>query len=280
MPASGGYIANNYRQGYRAEYLARYIISHFGPCDRIDPENDYGLDLIAAVMQKAGTAGIVSSMYGIQVKSGEAPFRYYGEYLMDWIRAYNIPILMCRAHRDAGRVQLYSTWTLHHLILDDGGANVQTIDFVEQYGAAGEAKLRMPEISNSKATVWLGDPIIDVSATELDQKELVNEIARTLEEWVGFDAMNYFRRKAEIPIIFGYLTWETNRSLGTSQRLFYKPHFFGPQHTTNMMKLIQDCATLITLNRGKDSQLAKDLAELIRKHGIEIPEFTKEVLGV
>ncbi len=278
MTASGGYITNNFRQGYRAEYLAKYIISQFGPCDRINQENDYGIDLIATIMKKVGTGGVVSLIYGIQVKSGNAQFHYSGEQLIDWIKAYNIPIIMCRANRDSGSVQLYSTWPLHHLVLKHGGASIQEMDFIEDYGKSDE--LKMPEVNDKKVIVWLGKPIIDVSTMEIMQADNVNEIVKTLAEWVNFDADNYFRRKAGIPIVFGYLTWETNKSLDTSQRKYYKPYHFSDQNTNNAMKLIQECATVIALNKGKDSQITKDLAEIVKKHGVDVQDFTKTELGI
>lgn len=156
MRSSGGYIANNFRQGYRAEYLAKYIVSEFGPCK----------------------------------------------------------------------------------------------------------------------------PIVEVSAVELKEQSHVGEIQNTLAEWISFDARNFSRRKADIPVIFGYLTWETNKSLATSRRTFYQPYFYGWQHTANAIKVIQECATLIALNQGKDSQLTKDLAEFIKHHGIDVQKFTNDALGI
>jgi hypothetical protein len=278
MTSSGGYIANNLRQGYRAEYLAKYTISEFGPCERINPENDYGIDLIATIMKKVGTGGVVSSIYGVQVKSGEAPFHYSGGQLVDWIKAYNIPIIMCRANRESGRVRLYSTWPLHHLVLEHGTAKIQEMDFFENYGKSDE--LKMPEVDGVTAKVWLGKPIIDVSAMELMNAEYVNEMAKALAEWINFDADNYFRRKAGIPIVFGYLTWETNKSLDTSQRRYYRPYHFSDLNSENAIKLIQECATLIALNKGKENQLTKDLAEIVKKYGVDVQDFTKNVLGI
>jgi len=276
--SSGGYIANNLRQGYRAEYLAKYIISEFGPCERINPENDYGLDLMATIMKKSGSGGLVSLMYGIQVKSGDVRFHYSGDGLVDWIRTYNIPILMCRANRATGRIKLYSTWTLNHLILDAGFEKIKEIDFIEDYGE--KDSLRMPQIRDKAATVWVGPPIIDISGSELNQTSLVEEIAELLTEWIGFDARNYFRRKSDIPILFGYLNWDTNKFLKSSRRGYYVPHFFSEQHTKNAMTLIQECATLIALNQGKDSKITKDLAQIIQLYGVDVPQFTRDAMGI
>ena len=278
MPASGGIIPNNIRQGYRAEYLAKYIISEFGPCERINPENDYGLDLIATIMQPAGSMGTVSSMYGIQVKSGKAEFSYSGDQLFDWIKSYSIPILMCRANREAGSVRLYSTWTLHDLVLGHSDASIRQISFIEQ--PESNDNLRMPEVKDQSATVWLGKPIVEISAEELHRKEFVTEIRKTLAEWIGFDTENYFRRSAGIPIIFGYLTWQVNQSLDASRRLYVKPHYFGSERTRKALTLIQDCAAVIAFHQGLGSDLTKDLAIFVKKHGVEIPDFTKHALGI
>jgi hypothetical protein len=278
MASSGGYIANNFRRGYRAEYLAKYVISEFGPCERINPENDYGIDLIATVMKKVGSVGIVSSVYGVQVKSGDAPFHYSGDQLVDWIKAYNIPIILCRAERATGKVMLYSTWPLHHLILAHGDQDIREMDFIEEYGSVEQ--LKMPEVLENKATIWVGKPIVDVSSMELNQIELVAEIVKSLAEWINFDADNYFRRKANIPIVFGYLTWETNKSLDSSRREYWKPYHYSDQNTQSAIKLIQDCATLIALNRGTQSQVTQHLAQFVKNHGIDVQEITKQALGI
>lgn len=278
MRSSGGYIANNFRQGFRAEYLAKYIISEFGPCERVNPENDYGLDLVATLMRTVGIAGFASTMYGVQVKSGSARFHYSGEHLTDWITAYNIPLVMCRADRTTAAIKLYTTWTLHNLILHPNFAAVQEIDFVEEYGNGGT--LRMPEVLDNKATVWLGPPIIDVASSSLHDNDTVSELRQTLEEWVLMDARNYFRRNAGIPIPFGYITWETNKSLNTSGRYYWVEHSFSPSHTQQALKLIEECATLIALNQGKDSQITKDLAAFIKQFGVDVHWFAKEKLGI
>jgi hypothetical protein len=152
------------------------------------------------------------------------------------------------------------------------------MDFIEAYG--GPDELKMPEVQNNKATVWVGRPIIDISAMELNQSELASELVSTLAEWINFDADNYFRRKADIPIVFGYLTWETNKSLDTSRRKFWEPYHFSIQNTLNAMKLIQECATLIALNKGPENQLTKDLAEFVKKHGVDVQQFTKDALTI
>lgn len=89
---SGGKVAVNRKQGIRAEYLAQYILSEFGPCIRATTENDYGVDLICSLMEVKGSVGYVKKVFGIQVKSGEEAFRYNGEHLLNWLKNLNIPL--------------------------------------------------------------------------------------------------------------------------------------------------------------------------------------------
>ncbi|HSZ58351.1 MAG TPA: hypothetical protein VK797_21985 [Tepidisphaeraceae bacterium] len=274
---SGGYIANNLRQGYRAEYLARYILSEFGPCVRIDQENDYGIDLLGTLMKKVGTGGVVSSAYTVQVKSGSEKFGY-GAHAMEWLRSFNLPVLMCRASRATNDVKLYSTWMIHHLILQDKSADIDSVEFIEEYGDGD--KLKVPVVENRVGLIWLGKPIIQMSVPELSNEALVSEVVDVLSEWVELDAANYFRRNANLPVIYGYVQWETNKSMKTSARTFYKPYYFSDQRTVQAVNLIQECATVIALNKGRGDPLVKDLGTLIKTHGVDVHDFTKQALGI
>lgn len=278
MSASGGYIANNFRQGFRAEYLAKFIISAFGPCERISQENDYGIDLIASLMKKEGKAGLVSSTYGVQVKTGDANFVYAGNQLFDWIKAFNIPLLMCRVIREEGRILLYSAWPLHHVVLSGNATKINQIEFIEGFG--GENKIIIPTIKDDKATVWMGKPIIDISVNELSDTDHVAEIIETLAEWVDIDAGNYYRRMANIPIVFGYITWETNKSLKTTVRQWDKQFYFTDGNSEKAIKVIQDCAVVIACNKGTENQITKDLSELLLKYIPDLDDFTKKMLGI
>jgi hypothetical protein len=275
MTSSGGYIANNFRQGYRAEYLANYIISEFGPCNRIHQENDYGIDLLATLMKKIGVGGIVSLAYGVQVKSGDATFNYKGDQLDNWLRTFNLPIILCRVERVKGRISLYSTWTLNDLLLKTPPEEIRQLDFIEGWGQ--EADLKMPEINGNNASVWVGDPIVSISTTDLSNTDLMNEIANLLAEWITMDSDNYSRRHAKIPILFGYFSWDTNKSLASSMRKWTKPYYFNDVYANNAMQLLQECAAIVAMNKGEHSDIYKDLGVFLKKYGFNMDDFIKKI---
>ena len=240
--------------------------------------NDYGVDLLSTLMSKAGSSGHVSLLYGVQVKSGRELFRYSGPQLVGWLKAINIPLLMCRANRQEGRVKLYTTWCLNHLLLNHEGEDIKKIAFIEDFGD-GEY-LKMPTVEKQKATVWLGKPIIDVTVTDLARSDHVSELEKIVSEWIKVDAKNYFARMSGLPAVFGYVKWETNRWMHSSRWVWAKGYSFGNKRTTEALDLIAECATVIALSEGVSNPMVADLKTFVSKHIANASAFTKKQLGI
>ncbi len=55
--SSGGLVANNFRQGSRAEQIAQYFFSEFCIAERVIKENDFGIDLYCSLMDVSDISG-------------------------------------------------------------------------------------------------------------------------------------------------------------------------------------------------------------------------------
>jgi hypothetical protein len=284
LKSSGGVIANNFRQGSRAEIIAQYFFSEFCIAERVVKENDFGIDLYCTLMKATGSMGLTSTLFGVQVKSGDAPFSYSGEYVSTWLKTLNIPILMCRVDRSELSVKVFSTWTLNSLVTND--ERFKTVDFIERYSDDSAAdRLKMPLIENGKATVWMGPPIIECALEQLINGNIpIDELDMILKEWIEFDFLNYAKRHIGIPAYFGYTKWITNQSLKTSQRIWYKPHHFSDAHTNMAIKNMLEGGALIALNKGKEHPFVAGLAELLADNDIvsvsEMDNWHKGVIGI
>jgi hypothetical protein len=282
--SSGGVIANNPRQGVRAEYIAQYFFSEFCTAERVLRENDFGIDLYCSLMDISGAMGFTSTLFGVQIKSGDAAFKYYGDYVSQWLKMINVPLLMCRVNRSTLSIEIFSTWTINCLLSGEGSFN--EISFVESYPSAkGDESLKMPEVIGDIATVWMGPPIIKCTLVELINNSVSKEkIKQILEEWISFESQNYARRHLDIAVYFGYTKWTTNESLKSSQRTWYRPHIFNIEYSKIAIHRVLEACTLFALNQGKDHQFVKGLAELLTKNSIvelsEMDSWQKGIIGI
>jgi hypothetical protein len=282
--SSGGVIPNNYRQGSRAELIAQYFFSEFCIAERALKENDFGIDLYCSLMNVSGAMGFTSTLFCVQIKSPNEPFKYTGEYASQWLKMINVPLLMCRVNRNTLSIEIFSTWSINSLLAD--GNSFNEIIFVESYSSEeGAESLKMSEVIDGIATVWMGPPIIKCTLNDIitggDFKKKVGDV---LEEWVSFDYLNYAKRHVGITAFYGYIMWVTNESLNTSKRTWYRPHIFDHEQSKRAIHLILEASTLIALNQGKDNHFIKGMAELLKNNNIvnkaEMDSWQKEIIGI
>jgi hypothetical protein len=282
--SSGGVIANNPRQGVRAEYIAQYFFSEFCTAERVLRENDFGIDLYCSLMDISGAMGFTSTLFGVQIKSGDAAFKYYGDYVSQWLKMINVPLIMCRVNRGTLSIEIFSTWTINSLL--SGKESFKEISFVESYSSAeSDESLKMPEVIGDSATVWMGPPIIKCTLVELINNSVSKDkIKQILEEWISFESLNYARRHLNIPVYYGYTKWTTNESVKSSQQTWYKPHIFNIENSRNAIHRILEASTLIALNQGKDHPFVMGIAELLKNNSIEAPSkmdtWQKQQIGI
>lgn len=282
--SSGGTIANNYRQGSRAELIAQYFFSEFCIAERALKENDFGIDLYCSLMSVSGSMGFTSTLFGVQIKSGDAPFRYTGEYVSQWLNMINVPSLMCRVNRNSLSIEIFSTWAINSLLSGDN--LFKEINFVESYSSeAGVETLKMPEIIDGIATIWMGPPIIECTLNDIiNGTNLKDKIGEVLQEWISFDFLNYANRHVGITAFYGYTNWQTNESLKSSRRTWYRPHIFNIEQSKRAIHRILEAAVLIAFNQGKDNPFVNGIAELLKSNTIvdiaELDSWNKENIGI
>lgn len=282
--SSGGLIANNYRQGSRAESLAEYFFSEFCIAERVLKENDFGIDLYCSLMNVQGSMGTTSTLFGVQIKSGVAPFQYRGDSLTQWMKMINIPLIMCRVNRSNLTVEVFSTWALNLLLT--GTNNFSEINFIESYSFDSETiNLRMPEVIDGKATIWMGPPIIKCSLNDFAQKpDLKKKFEKVLQEWISLDFKNYSKRHVGIPSYFGYTNWQTNESLETSLRSHFSPHVYDYNHSRKAIQLILEASALFALNQGRDHPFVRGMSDLLKVNSLvqisEMDSWHKEQIGL
>lgn len=281
---SGGVIAINFGQGSRAEILAQYFFSEFCVAERVVKENDFGIDLYCSLMSPIGSIGLTSSLFAVQIKSGNALFKYKGENISQWLKLINIPLLMCRVDRLTLTIKIYTTWRMHELLSNPN--SFTEINFIESYSDEPDAdNLKGPVIVDNVATVWMGPPIIQCTLHELiDPQFPKNEISVVLNDWVTLECLNYTKRHFGITAYYGYTKWVTNRSLRSSERTWYRPHVFNIEQSKNAIHRILESTTMIAFNQGKENAFVQSIVEALRSNGLievtELDEWHREQIGL
>lgn len=82
---------------------------------------------------------------------------------------------------------------------------------------------------------------------DLGEKDNREKFKKILNEWLEFEVKNYAYRRAGISRIFGYIKWETNKSLDEGYREWYRPYIYSPIHNENAKKIITETAIVVGL---------------------------------
>lgn len=260
MAKSGGVTARNTRQGFRSEYIARYIFSAFGTAVEVSQGNDIGIDILCSLTYNEGKLIIVKSSYGVQVKSKNSKFKYKGKQATTWLSKLEYPLLLASVDKKGSKIKIYSTWNLNRYLLslhtEDEQKFPDEICFVT-------SKVDGYSEPDNRGNIPVGKPILEFDFSDINNNSMLNKYYKVLSEWLEIDNRNYLLRRAGISCAFGYTKWETNQSIDESIRTWYKPYFYSPYHIERIKEFLAEAFVPIGLyNKGlKDgdqSQRYKD----------------------
>lgn len=282
--ASGGVTARNTRQGFRSEYIAKYIFSAFGTAVDVSSENDIGLDLLCNLTYDQNKLIVYKSSYGIQVKSKGKPFKYSGKQATTWLSKLEFPLILVEVDKPNSSLKVYSTWNLNRYILGLHSKNEESYPEHVTFDTAFSDTLVEPDCS--KGIVPVGKPILEFEFKDIDDPVKCNNFYEVLSEWLELENRNYSLRRAGVSSTFGYINWETNRK-PSEFHVWYKPYFYSPFHTEEIMKLITEIWPALGLyhkassNNGANEPFRStynDLYEFAQKYLIDrFGGFEKDV---
>lgn len=269
MGKSGGLLAYNFREGFRSEYLAEYVFSAFGPSLSISRENDYGIDLICNLAFNEKQYMNIEMTYGVQVKSEGADFRFKGKQAVDWLFSLEFPLLLAVVSKTESRIKIFSTWNLNLLLLSIEKGNRETYPEELYFQPTDDSELKGPE--STTGLIPIGLPILEFNIMDIGDKKLKEKYQKILKEWLDFEVENYLLRRMGVSVAFGFIKWETNKSLEEGLRTWYKPHFYSPQHYEGSKMTVSKAAVVMGLYlkniyRSTGNQLFKNEFNEIRNY--------------
>lgn len=147
--------------------------------------------------------------FTVQAKSNSDPIFFEKQHEIDWIKNQENPFFLCITNRESLTVELYSTWNLLNGILHQAANKIVLIpgDENDTYKKP-ETK---PDLSEQR--IFLGKPILRISASELTNDEKVNEYASILKRWIEIDRENIVNRYAGMYWVVGPQDYETNETI-------------------------------------------------------------------
>lgn len=235
---SGGLITYNLREGFRSEYIARFVFSAFGPANPYPQEDDFGLDLICNLAEIDGRIMKIKSAYGVQVKSEGTQFEFKGKDAFRWLNSLEFPMFLADVSKRNFSIKIYTTWNLNRLLPSIDFSNPDAIPDEIHFMPDSEDQLEGPEISTGK--IPIGKPILEFGIDELRDKSARDRYWKILKEWIELDYDNYRFRKAGITSQFGYLTWSTNKSKDEEMRTWHKNFHYSPAIHEGIMRLLSE----------------------------------------
>jgi len=235
--ASGGVTARNTRQGFRSEYIVKYIFSAFGTATDVSTENDLGIDLLCNLTTFDGLIITHKFTYGIQVKSAGAQFVYHGKQASTWLSKLEFPLLLVEVDKADSRIKVFSTWNLNRYLLDFHTEDEQAYPENLIFTTALDGELNPPDCASGNIPV--GKPILDFVYSDIDDKDKCDNFYKVLSEWLEFDHKNYLLRRTGVPCAYGYTNWDTNRS-PKEFHVWHKPYFYSPFHTEKIKILLAE----------------------------------------
>jgi hypothetical protein len=206
MPGARAY---GFRMGDNSELLSEFVISRLAFTAKVPRTEDVGHDFLCSLAEREGKIFKAGPSFTVQAKSNSDPIFFEKQHEIDWIKNQENPFFLCITNRESLTVELYSTWNLLNGILHQAANKIVLIpgDENDNYKKP-ETK---PDLSEQR--IFLGKPILRISASELTNDEKVNEYASILKRWIEIDRENIVNRYAGMYWVVGPQDYETNETI-------------------------------------------------------------------
>jgi len=209
MPGARAY---GFRIGDNAELLSEFVISRLAFTSKVPRTEDVGHDFLCSLAEREANIFKAGPFFTVQTKSNRDPIIYQKKHEIDWIKSQENPFFVCVANRSSLSVEFYTTWNLLIGILHQAAQKIVLIPGNE--GDTYKAPETEPDLSEQR--IYLGKPILNISAKELINDENVNKYAAILKQWIKIDRENIVNRYAGMYWVVGPKEYKTNEPIPES----------------------------------------------------------------
>lgn len=232
------------RTGDSAETLAEYLLGRISFVTKVPWEQDTGHDLLCTLIERLGKLAKTGPFFTVQVKANHRQITYAKKHEVEWIKGQENPFLVGIANVRKQTLELYSTWNMLNAFLHRGTPKVTLVP--------GEPKRANEHIiiaeDLSSTTVYLGKPIVTLSATDKnsDVEDISN--AKIIREWVSFDRENIIRKAAKMYWVVGPKHYYTSQSIaGVPKEIRF--HYNATNFPDCVDNLVRACTAMLCVMR-------------------------------
>lgn len=171
----GGRIAANFRRANVAEGLAIDMVRPFAAVAPVPREEDYGIDLIATLLEKDGRVLVARESFVVQIKTHTSPRFEFSGAGIQWLRDLTLPYFPLIINLDEAKASLYTLNEWHRVIHPS---------IVQRYVFCPEPD----ELDD----FYLGDPLMEWTLAEAAQRDFPAWAYSVLRPAVEIETRNQF----------------------------------------------------------------------------------------
>jgi hypothetical protein len=207
----------SFRLGDRAELLVGHLLTGVAFTTPVPRQEDIGVDFMCSLIRSDNeNAGFLKGgpIFFVQSKGSTEDWVFEKPHELEWIKNQENPILLCIADREAGAMDVYSTWNLLCGVLNGwkGQKSANCIRLCP--GKSGSQWFGVEDREDGSQDILLGKPIIRITHDEIFDEESTKRISKVIGQWISIDRENIVNRQAGLYWVIGPLSYETGNPLG------------------------------------------------------------------
>jgi hypothetical protein len=272
-----GRLRSSFRSGNLAEHLGLLLLKGIAAVAEVARPEDIGLDAIATLLRRDDDGNCYAEdSFVVQLKSDSATSIQYQDHELDWLVGQSQPMFIGRVSLADSQISLYPT-----LFVNQAALSLHARRVTVRFGTSGlppflAGQKWSPwrgEPDHSAATVWLGEPVLTWTLSDLVDESWAARAYQTLKRFIRLA-----RRELELVSLgqCSVIDWATNDpSTITSQPGIMKGHLDDLRSLADRcapcLHAIMLCAISMPNEPGKSLVIAlMALAAALRDIGVEI----------
>jgi hypothetical protein len=145
----------------------------------------------------------------VQAKSSAEALAFEEPHGLEWIKNQENPILLCVADREAGAMDVYSTWNLLCGVLN-GWRGLKAPTCIRLCpGRSGSDWRGVEDQADGSQDILLGKPIIRITHDQVFDEKSTRGIVEVISEWIALDRENITNRHAGMYWVVGPQNYRT-----------------------------------------------------------------------
>jgi hypothetical protein len=237
-----GARSRSFRLGDRSELLVQHLLTGIAFTTPVPRQEDIGIDFLCSLITGYGSENLLKAgpAFSVQAKSSTKPVEYTKPHEIEWIKNQENPLLLCVADREAGAMDVYSTWNLICAV-ENGWRGEQIPTCIRLCpGKSSSWDWRgVEDQDDGSQDVLLGKPIVRITHNQIFDEPSTQQIAEVIGAWIALDRENIVRCKAGLHWVAGPISYETGKP--PAGQPFGLMLYWNPQN-------VQKCAENLALS--------------------------------